>query len=117
MGTIRDKIHNPTTCMRCLEEKDASDIDRSMWCDACKARARVRATFWGWVSGSVLAVVLAIWIWIVIQPSDLVIGGWIATVIAALGITGRIAREIAYGVIRYKNSPGVEVVPSDPATH
>jgi hypothetical protein len=46
-----------------------------------------------------------------------VVGGWIATVIAALGITGRIAREIAYGVIRYKNSPGVEVVPSDPATH
>jgi len=61
-----------------------------------------------------LAVVLALWIWLYIQPSDLVIGGWIATVVAALWVGARVGREIAYGVMRFNNYKAVEAVPPGP---
>jgi hypothetical protein len=66
---------------------------------------------WGWGAGLALAVGLALWIWLIIQPSNLVIGGWIATVLAALWIGGRVAREIAYGVMRFNNRKAAEAVP------
>ena len=37
------------------------------------------------------------------KPSDLVIGGWIATGVAAVWIGGKVAREVAYGVMRFRN--------------
>jgi len=61
--------------------------------------------------GLLLAAVLALWIWLYIQPSNLVIGGWIATVVAALWVGARVAREIVYGVIRFTNRKAVEAVP------
>jgi hypothetical protein len=111
MGTIRDRIHHPVTCVRCLQVREYSDVDRLMWCESCREAARRRASQWGWGAGVVLAGGLAIWIWTVIQPSDLVVGGWIATVVAALWIGGKVAREIAYGVMRFKNARAVEAVP------
>ena len=53
--------------------------------------------------GRVVAALLATWIWLYVRPSDLVLGGWIATVLAALYLAGRIVREIAYGVIRARS--------------
>ena len=61
-----------------------------------------------------MAVGLALWIWLYIQPSDLVIGGWIATVVAALWIGSKVGREIAYGVIRFANHKAAEAVPPNP---
>ncbi len=86
-------------------------MDRLLWCESCREAARQRSGIWGWGIGSVLAVVLALWIWFFIQPSNLVIGGWIATVVAALWVGARVAREIAYGVIRFTNRRAVEAVP------
>jgi hypothetical protein len=54
-----------------------------------------------------LALLLAAWIRWVIQP-DLVLGGWIATVVAAFWISGKVIREIAYGVERHQNHPGID---------
>jgi hypothetical protein len=59
----------------------------------------------------VIAVLLALWIWMYIQPSDLVIGGWIATVVAALWAGSRVSREIAYGAMRFSNRKAAEAVP------
>jgi hypothetical protein len=50
----------------------------------------------------------------VIQPSDLIIGGWIGVVAAALWIGSRMGREIAYGVLRFNNRKAVEAVPPKP---
>ena len=72
------------TCVRCLQEKDLEGMDRLLWCEECREAARRRAGIWGWGVGAVLALGLALWIWLFIKPSDLVIGGWIATVVAAL---------------------------------
>jgi hypothetical protein len=64
--------------------------------------------------GAVLAALLALWIWLVVQPSDLVLGGWIATVVAALWIGSKVAREVAYGVQRFRNRKAVEASPPPP---
>ncbi|NNM03688.1 MAG: hypothetical protein HKO65_01195 [Gemmatimonadetes bacterium] len=90
-------------------------MDRLLWCEDCQGAARKSATAWGWGGGAVLAAGLALWIWLYIQPSDLVIGGWIATVVAALVIGSRAGREIAYGVMRFTNTKAVEAVPPDSA--
>jgi len=100
------------TCVRCLEQKDVEEMDRLLWCESCREMARKRAGVWGWVFGSVLAVSLALWIWVVIGPSsNLIIPGWIATVAAALWIGSRVGREVAYGILRFNNRKAAEAVP------
>jgi len=107
----RSRFPERVTCVRCLQEKDILEMDRLLWCQECRDAARKRAVRWGWGAGAVLATLLALWIWMVIHPSRLVIGGWIATVVAAFWVGGRIGREVAYGVMRYRNTKAVEAVP------
>ena len=107
----RSRFPDQATCVRCLQEKDLEGMDRLLWCAECRASARRRAGVWGWGFGALLAVALALWIWLYIQPSDLVIGGWVATVVAALWVGARVAREIAYGVMRFSNRKAVDAVP------
>lgn len=112
----RSRYPDRATCVRCLLEKDLEEMDRLLWCESCRTSARDRAGIWGWGVGFLLAVLLALWIWLYIQPSDLVIGGWIATVVAALWVGARVAREIAYGVMRFTNQKAAEAVPPKPRT-
>jgi hypothetical protein len=107
----RSRFPETATCVRCLQQKDLEDMDRLLWCDSCRESARRRAALWGWGVGAFFAASLALWIKVYIQPSDIVIGGWIATVVVALWIGGRIAREVAYGVMRYQNRKAADAVP------
>lgn len=104
-------------CVRCLEMKPRPDLDRLLWCEACREAARARATSQGWVVGLVVAVILALWIWLYIQPSDLVIGGWIGTVLAAGYLSARMAREVLHATARIGNRPAVEAVPPGQEPH
>jgi len=99
------------TCVRCLEEKDVEEMDRLLWCASCRESARERAGIWGWIVGGVFSVALALYIWLAIRPSDLIIPGWIATVAAALWIGSRVGKEVAYGAIRFNNRKAAEAVP------
>jgi len=110
----RSRFPDQTTCVRCLQEKDLEGMDRLLWCEECRVSALQRSAVWGWGIGFLLAVCLALWIWLYIQPSDLVMGGWIATVVAALWVGARVAREIAYGVMRFTNRKAVDAVPPSP---
>ena len=110
----RSRFPDQATCVRCLRERDLEEMDRLLWCEECRESARRRSGVWGWGVGFLLAVCLAIWIWLFIRPSDLVIGGWIATVVAGLWIGSRVAREIAYGVMRFNNRKAVDAVPPTP---
>ena len=105
---IRDSIADEIRCSRCGELRDRSDVDRLLWCVGCRARARLIATRRARIAATVLAVIVAGYIWGIIRPTDLVIGGWIATVIAAYWIGGKLAREIFYGIERSnrKRYPG-----------
>lgn len=109
--TWRDRYPGEITCVRCLEVKDPMELDRMLWCDACRARARERASWWGWLGGVAFGAAVAAYIWGFIRPTDLVIGGWVGTVVAATWIGSKISREIIYGAMRFRNAHAAEAVP------
>lgn len=101
--------------MRCLEVRDQAYLDRLLWCDACRRRARERAAWYGWAGGLAIGALVAAYVWLVIRPSDLIVGAWVATVVAAVWIGSKVSREIAYGVMRYRNARATDAVPPDEA--
>ena len=107
----RDVYPDEVTCVRCLEVRDLMALDRLLWCDECRFRARERAAWWGWLGGLIFAVGVALYVWIVIRPSDLIVGGWLATFAAAVWIGSKVSRELVYGVMRFRNTPAVDAVP------
>ena len=110
----RSRYPDTATCIRCLQEKDVELMDRLLWCEECRLLARRRAALWGWSVGALFAAVLAIWIWVFIRPSNLILGGWIATVVAGLYLSSKVAREIAYGVMRFHNRKATDATPPAP---
>jgi hypothetical protein len=52
--------------------------------------------------GLATAVILTLWIWLFVQPSNLVIGGWVGTVLAAFYVTARVAREVLQAAARMR---------------
>lgn len=113
--TSRDLNTDQVACARCHELKDIADLDRLLWCDRCRRLARNQATRWGWLIGLVFAGGIALYIWLGIHGSRALIGGWVATVVAALWLGSKVGREIAYGVIRYRDTKAVEAPPSPKA--
>ncbi len=107
----RDRFGEEVTCVRCLEVRDTAQVDRLLWCRDCRERARARAGWIGWLAGVGAALLLAAWIWLVVHPSNLVVGGWIATVVAMAWIGSKVARELTYGVMRFKNRRAAEAAP------
>ena len=101
------------TCQRCLQTKPRQDLDRLLWCDACVTKAQARAVTHSWYVGLAVAVVLALWIWLYIQPSNLVIGGWIGTVVGAFYVSARVVREFLYAAARLRSEPAVEALPPE----
>jgi hypothetical protein len=91
-------------CVRCGEPKDLMELDRLLWCRKCQAEARNRASWWGWLIGLVFAGCIAAYIWLFIRPSNLIIGGWIATVVVALWLGSKIGRELVYGIARARKT-------------
>lgn len=110
----RDRYPDEVTCVRCLDVHDQMFLDRLLWCDGCRRKARERASWYGWLGGLGFGAVVAGYVWLVIEPTDLVIGGWLATLVAAVWIGQKVAREMVYGAMRFRNARAVEAVP--PAT-
>lgn len=111
----RERFPDRATCVRCLESRDLTDLDRLFWCHECREKARERAKGKGWLWGGAAGAGLALYIWLFIRPSSLILGGWIATVLVALWLVARIARELIYGVMRYRNRRAVEATPPSEA--
>ena len=110
----RDRYPDEVTCVRCLELRDQMLVDRLLWCQECRARARNRAGWWGWLAGLIFGGCVALYIFVFIRPDpQFVITGWIATVVAAVWIGSKVAREIAYGAMRFKNARAVDAVPPE----
>ncbi len=109
--TWRDRYPDTVTCVRCLEVTDLMELDRLLWCDRCRRKARERAGWWGWAGGILFGAAVAAYVWIVIQPTDLVIGGWFGTIAAAIWIGSKVCRELVYGAMRFLNTRAVEAVP------
>ena len=107
----RDRYPDEITCVRCLEVYDQMYVDRLLWCDRCRSLARNRAAWWGWLGGLIFGGGIAVYIWIVIRPSDLVLGGWFGTVVMAIWLGAKAGREFVYGVMRFRNSRAAEAIP------
>jgi hypothetical protein len=107
----RDRFGDEITCLRCLEVKDSVEMDRLLWCRACRDAARSRATRRGWGVGIAAAAALSLWIWVAVDPTDLIPGGWLATIVAAAWIVARVAQEIFFGAERVYNRRAIEAVP------
>jgi hypothetical protein len=96
-------------CVRCGVAAPSEDLDRLLWCEACVARARRRAFRTGLLAGGTLALLLALYIGLVIRPDlSLIPAGWVATLVVAFYLGGRVAREVAYGLMRWQNRAGVD---------
>lgn len=100
------------TCIRCLQTREAAEVDRLLWCEECKEAGRRRAGAWGWAVGAVVAATLASVVWLVIEP-EVIVGGWVAAVLAAFYLTARASREIIFGVMRVRNRQAVEAAPPE----
>jgi hypothetical protein len=111
----RDRYPDEVTCVRCLVVKDQMELDRLLWCVDCRRRARERASWWGWAGGLAFGLCVGLYVWFVIEPTDLVIGGWLATLVAAVWIGQKVARELFYGGMRFRNARAVDAVPPGPA--
>ena len=108
----RDRFPEEVTCVRCLEVRPIEDLDRLLWCEECIRSARRRAARRGWMAGAGLAGFLALYIWLVIQPDlSLIPSAWIATLVVAFYLGGRVARELLFGVDRVMNRRAVEAEP------
>ncbi len=108
----KERFPEEITCVRCLEEKEARELDRLLWCEECQVKAKKRASVWGWASGGGIATGLALYIWFGVQPSmDLIPTGWLATLGAAFYLGGRVSREIIFGAMRLRNRRAVEARP------
>lgn len=109
--TWRDRFPEEVTCVRCLEVQPLVDVDRLLWCNDCCASARNRAAWWGWLGVLIFGGAISLYIWIVIRPTDLVIGGWFGTVAMAMWLGAKACREIVYGIMRFSNGRAVDAVP------
>ncbi|GEM_PF-297559 len=108
----RDRFPGEVTCVRCLQKRSVEELDRLLWCDECQAAAKRRASIRGWLAGAALAVVLALYIWLVIQPDlSLIPTGWAATLAVAFYLGARVARELFLGWERLANRRAVEARP------
>ena len=99
-------------CLLCLQTKPRQDLDRLLWCEACVEAAQARAASRSWYVGLAVAIVLALWIWLYIQPS-LMIGGWIGVVLSAFYLSARVTREVLYTVARTRGPRAVGAVPPE----
>lgn len=97
-----DTLH----CRRCTRERTADELDRTLWCDECVAAERRRAGWWGRGLALGGAVLLAGWIALSIRPGDEFRILWAVLLIFAYYLFTRLARELAYGVIRVRDRPG-----------
>lgn len=96
----------PLPCTRCGRSFDPMELDRLLWCERCRLVARNQAGWWGWVIGLGFAGCVAAYVWGVVRPTDLVIGGWVATVVAAAWTGSKVGRVIVFGVLRARAKPG-----------
>ena len=104
MSRWRDRLGDEVVCVVCGEVRDSTDVDRMLWCEQCRAEARARATRVGLYVGLAVAGALALWIALAVQPSRMIAGAWIASVVAAGWLGAKMGREIAYGVYRSRDA-------------
>lgn len=110
----REDPADQMACVHCGEMHDAVEMDRLLWCERCRRVERNRAGWWGWVIGLTFAACVGAYVWFVVHPTDVVIGGWVGTVVAAAWIGSKVGREMVFGILRAR-APGAAGAPDGEA--
>ena len=100
--SLGDAEAETASCLSCRERVAEGDLDRARWCAGCRRFARERAGWWGWAGGLGIGLALAAYIWVAIQPSAGLLGAWFGIVAMGIWLGSKVCRELAYGVIRYR---------------
>jgi len=119
MGRVdwRERFPEDVTCVRCLEVRPVQELDRLLWCEECLIAARRRSAIRGWAAGAALMVLLGLYIVFVIRPDfSLIPSAWVATLVVALYLGSRVARELFYGYERISNRKAAEAEPPPPGS-
>lgn len=93
-------VEQRSRCITCGEEKPLEQLDRQFWCDDCRAASTEFAARWGRIVGILVALGLAVWIGTSLQPSGPFLAVWAAVVLVAYRMSGRLARELIFSVLR-----------------
>lgn len=92
------------TCRVCAQIYPASDLDRHLWCPACRAAMRRRGAIWARLSGLISSIGVASYIVVVVNPSNQYLLFYSLILILTYVLTSRIALAIVTGVYRARAS-------------
>jgi len=102
LNRISFRDQSTGVCANCQREIPADELDRFRWCAECRGGVVRRATVWARLIGIAAAVLLATWIVLAISPSGRFLMGWMAIIAAAYYLSFKIARRVAFDLIRAK---------------
>lgn len=96
-----------TSCRSCHELYPASDLDRYLWCPACRKAVRRRSAFWGRIVGSAASLGVAAYLLIRVHPT----ARFLAFYLLLLALTYVLCRRIAVAVAQgyYRSRGGVRL--------
>ena len=90
-------------CRKCGREVAAEALGSAGVCRDCRSEIIRRATVWSRVAGAVIAGLVAIYIFGVVQPGERFIIGWVALVVVAYFGVAKLTRRVAYDIIRQRS--------------
>ncbi len=102
------------SCQSCGQNYKASDLDRYLWCPACRKAVKARGSRWGRLVGGLAALGVAVYLVLRVHPST----RYLAFYALMLGMTylliNRIAVAVVQGYYRSRGSIGDSPEGSEP---
>lgn len=95
-------------CGNCRREREAGDLDALGWCSDCRHEVVRRATLVAHLLGGLGAVVVGLWVVTVIQPGARFMLVWVVLVGLTYFVLYKLARRVAFEVIRSRGVPPPE---------
>lgn len=89
-------------CASCADLYPHSDLDRQLWCPACRDRLSRRVRWGRHGAALIVTVPFAIWILVEGRFGVLPLWAWLIPLAAAYYLGYRIGREIMRGYVRWK---------------
>lgn len=111
-----DAANDGLECTRCLQRRPSDELDRLLWCEACRETERAVAAIWGRRIGIAFGLGLTIWIALAVKPATgPLMALWAASILVVYRLATRLGRELIYGVARIRNVPGARAEPQGEA--
>jgi hypothetical protein len=94
------------TCQSCRSIYPASDLDRYLWCPACRKAVRARGVRWGRLVGVVASLGVALYLVLRVHPSARFLAFYALMLGMTYLLTSRIAVAVVQGYYRSRGTIG-----------